>query len=71
MFTLILSANISKYLGSGPFFPTNGFESQENCETYWWTNLLYINNFIKSEKMVNKLFKLFLKKKLYFKNIKF
>lgn len=54
MLALILSANISKYLGSGPFFPSNGFESQENCATYWWTNFLYVNNFIDSQKMVLK-----------------
>ncbi len=52
MFVLILSANISKYFGSGPFFPSNGFESKDNCQNYWWTNLLYVNNFVDTEKMV-------------------
>jgi hypothetical protein len=52
LFVMTFSALITKYLGSGPFFPLNGFENEDNCKNYWWMNVLYINNFLKPEKMV-------------------
>ncbi len=55
MFVLAMSSTITKYLGSGPFFPMNGFENKDNCENYWWMNVLYINNFLKLENMVDEL----------------
>lgn len=50
MLTMMFSATLTKYLGSGPFYPQTGFEVDQ-CES-WWTNLLYINNFVKTDKMV-------------------
>jgi hypothetical protein len=41
---LLFSSTLTKYLGSGPMFPIDGFESS-NCASNWWYNLLYINNF--------------------------
>ena len=43
LLVLLFSVYMSKYLGSGPFFPTDGFERRE-CKATWWWNLLYINN---------------------------
>ena len=31
------------YIGSGPFWLFK--DEVDNCEKYWWTNILYINNF--------------------------
>ena len=35
-----------KYFGNGPAWPGN--VPEPNCNKYWWTNLLYINNVYKS-----------------------
>jgi len=52
MMMVLISATLTKYLGSGPFFPPNGFELDE-CRQSWWTNLLYVNNLVETDKMVN------------------
>lgn len=42
---LLLYTGLFKFLGDGPFWPTDGLDTQ-NCRTVWWTNLLYINNIV-------------------------
>ncbi|KFM82460.1 Nose resistant to fluoxetine protein 6, partial [Stegodyphus mimosarum] len=44
MMTLAFSATVYFYLGSGPYWPDS--DSDGRCKTYWWWNLLYINNFV-------------------------
>ena len=51
MLVLMVSVCLSKYSGSGPFFPKDGFEI-DYCRASWWTNLLYINNLVNPSKMV-------------------
>ena len=54
-YLLFFSTYIGPILGSGPNWFANSPHSPqaENCVSYWWTNLLYINNFYpKMEKMV-------------------
>ena len=41
-FTLFLNFKILPYVGSGPLWYIRNVAS---CEKYWWTNILYINNF--------------------------
>ena len=43
MFVLLFYDKLTGFLGEGPIW----FEMQTNppCDKYWWTNLLYINNF--------------------------
>ena len=41
---------LSPYWGKGPFWPGTDFKS--NCVDNWWTNLLYVNNLVKSKEMV-------------------
>ena len=53
LLVIMFSGCLSQYLGSGPYFPRDGFEP--NCKTNWWVNLLYINNIVGSEKMVRQL----------------
>ena len=48
MLVLMISAALTPYLGTGPFYPKDGFEL-DRCRTTWWTNLLYINNLIKCD----------------------
>ena len=44
----MISLNLSPYLGNGPLYPDEGFESKE-CKYQWWANILYLNNFYKPE----------------------
>ena len=37
-----------KYLGNGPFAPHSDDNKGTPCSAFWWQNLLYINNFVKS-----------------------
>ncbi|KAL3870229.1 hypothetical protein ACJMK2_038306 [Sinanodonta woodiana] len=39
-----------QYWSDGPFWPKDGFEV-DYCKDSWWTNLLYINNFVNTDKM--------------------
>jgi hypothetical protein len=48
MIIIMFSAVLTKYLGNGPFFPNEGFEKDE-CKNTWWTNLLFVNNFLELE----------------------
>lgn len=43
MFVLLFYAKMTGFLGEGPLW----YQEQRNpaCDKYWWTNLLYINNF--------------------------
>ncbi len=47
---ILISLTLSKYFGSGPFYPKEGFET-EGCKYNWWTNLLYVNNIVEPQKM--------------------
>ncbi|XP_071813468.1 nose resistant to fluoxetine protein 6-like isoform X2 [Apostichopus japonicus] len=41
--TMLFYVFITPYFGHGPFAQT--LSAREDCPKYWWTNLLYINNF--------------------------
>ena len=43
MFVLLFMNKLGKFLGEGPLWHPEIIEY--NCRKYWWTNLLYINNF--------------------------
>ncbi|XP_020606704.1 nose resistant to fluoxetine protein 6-like [Orbicella faveolata] len=43
MFVLLFFHTMTGFLGEGPFWYEVQTETQ--CSKYWWTNLLYINNF--------------------------
>lgn len=43
MFVLVFCSKMTGFLGDGPAWFL--LQSNENCDKYWWTNLLYINNF--------------------------
>ncbi|BFZ20625.1 hypothetical protein BsWGS_23663 [Bradybaena similaris] len=49
MLTLLVVTGLQKYLGSGPQWPSGA--DDENCVNNWWTNLLYINNLVNTDKM--------------------
>ena len=43
MFVLLFWNKLTVFLGEGPNWLN--YQSDEACNKYWWTNLLYINNF--------------------------
>ncbi|KAL3870228.1 hypothetical protein ACJMK2_038305 [Sinanodonta woodiana] len=50
MLLMMVYIPTSKYWSDGPFWPKDGFEV-DYCKDSWWTNLLYINNFVNTDKM--------------------
>ena len=53
MYMLVLGTYVTlfAYWGDGPQWPyEKGLDP--NCNQYWWTNLLYINNFVSQGKQV-------------------
>ena len=46
--TLFFVAALAGRLGSGPNWNTVHYQS-EDCRTYWWSHLLYINNIFPSD----------------------
>lgn len=49
MLVLFVDVALVRYFGDGPLWPEGGFEF-DFCEDTWWTNLLYINNLVKTDK---------------------
>ncbi|XP_040565023.2 nose resistant to fluoxetine protein 6-like [Lepeophtheirus salmonis] len=45
---ILFCSNLIQHLGEGPFWNLM-IESTHNCQKYWWTNLLYINNYVMPE----------------------
>ncbi|XP_059140271.1 nose resistant to fluoxetine protein 6-like [Physella acuta] len=51
MLTLLVVLGFQQYLGSGALWPTVQPADRDNCNDYWWTNLLYVNNLVDADKM--------------------
>ena len=51
MIILGINTALFIYMGNGPAWPF-ATGPDHNCEHYWWTNLLYINNFFGMKKQV-------------------
>lgn len=51
-YIVLQSTNILKMCFSGPQNDLLDVDNQA-CRTYWWTNLLLINNYLDVENMVN------------------
>lgn len=39
--------------GNGPIFRESMDMTVETCKTYWWANVLYVNNWMSYEKLVS------------------
>ncbi|KAJ5073227.1 o-acyltransferase [Anaeramoeba ignava] len=44
-YVLFFSYTLAPYLGNGPVWPRTKNLLETNCKKYWWTNILFINNF--------------------------
>ena len=51
MIVLALYTCFSKYITNGPTYPQ---DDDTSCTENWWTNLLYVNNIVKGDKMVSR-----------------
>lgn len=40
------------HMGNGPLWYDHVADDYENCRTYWWTNILFVSNFVGVKKMV-------------------
>ncbi|XP_060080501.1 nose resistant to fluoxetine protein 6-like [Ylistrum balloti] len=49
MMVMMVDIALFRYLSDGPTWSPDGLET-DFCKDTWWTNLLYINNFVKTEK---------------------
>ncbi|XP_046630291.1 nose resistant to fluoxetine protein 6-like isoform X1 [Neodiprion virginianus] len=51
MLVVLFNATLMPMMGSGPYWESRvGFE-RDNCVKNWWTNLLYINNYVRPNEM--------------------
>jgi hypothetical protein len=52
MLVLMVYVPLLQYWANGPLWPQKGVEI-DYCKDSWWTNLLYVNNFVNFDKTVN------------------
>ncbi|XP_052790475.1 nose resistant to fluoxetine protein 6-like isoform X1 [Mya arenaria] len=50
MLFLMFYIPLVKHWGNGPIWPQQGIEIND-CKDTWWTNLLYVNNLVRTDKM--------------------
>ncbi|XP_021346367.1 nose resistant to fluoxetine protein 6-like, partial [Mizuhopecten yessoensis] len=50
MLMLFIDMSLFRYVGDGPFWSKEGTDGKF-CRSSWWTNLLYINNVVKTDEM--------------------
>lgn len=56
MFITYAYAAFFYHLGSGPYWEERFGFDRDSCSTYWWTNLLFINNYYNNRNTVRKIF---------------
>lgn len=52
-FVMLFVMSLLKFFGDGPLFDEFLGRAKDKCETYWWMNLLYIQNYA-AEPIVSK-----------------
>lgn len=57
--TIFCLLSLQRYFGDGPYQKFMVESYYEACEKYWWSSLLYIQNFVNPEKMVQWQFHLY------------
>ena len=53
MLVLLVATVILPLVYTGPLWPVEGLAVMGNCRKWWWTNLLYINNFVDANELVS------------------
>lgn len=54
------------YTGDGPLWKVIAGGDSQDCKDNWWTNLLYISNYVNADHMVRKKLNI---KNLHFRNM--
>jgi hypothetical protein len=57
---VLFNATLYRYVATGPLLAEVTSEMAENCQKYWWTNILYINNYVAVDHMVRNVFMTFI-----------
>lgn len=52
MFVVAFYIYVLPYLGEGPLWETIVLRESNRCRENWWTNLLYINNYVHTDNQV-------------------
>ncbi|KAJ4446701.1 hypothetical protein ANN_13398 [Periplaneta americana] len=52
---VLFEATLKSYLSSSPLFQQAADVSTSRCQTNWWTNLLFINNYVNADSSVSHL----------------
>lgn len=47
---------ILPYLNDGPYWRQIVYRESERCQTNWWTNVLFINNYVHTDELVKTLY---------------
>uniref|UniRef100_A0A182LXU7 Nose resistant-to-fluoxetine protein N-terminal domain-containing protein n=1 Tax=Anopheles culicifacies TaxID=139723 RepID=A0A182LXU7_9DIPT len=48
---VLFSATLMKYTGSGPFWDGAMALTEDGCQQYWWSALLYVQNYVNPQKV--------------------
>ncbi|KAK3592290.1 hypothetical protein CHS0354_032680 [Potamilus streckersoni] len=51
MLFLFFYSILFPYLGNGPYWFSSSYRDWEMCKESWWTNILYVNNLVKTDKL--------------------
>ncbi|KAG8227628.1 hypothetical protein J437_LFUL004240 [Ladona fulva] len=49
---VLFYASLLEKIGSGPYWKSTVATERDNCQENWWTNVLYINNYVNPDKML-------------------
>lgn len=52
MIVIIHASTLFAFIASGPVYPRHKELFTENCQRYWWSALLYLQNFVNGKNMV-------------------
>ena len=55
MLLLMVGTVLVPFFNNGPMWADGDNPTMTCCRDNWWTNLLYINNYVKTDKMVGRL----------------
>lgn len=50
---ILFYASVFYKAGSGPLWDSFIGVERDSCRSFWWTNLLYINNYVPTESLVS------------------
>lgn len=52
--TILFVLSVAKYFGLGPFWNIFFENINSNCNKWWWTSILYVQNYVNPDEIVSK-----------------